>query len=77
MLKMALELGDDFCPPCEPIARIWHKGNDPIRRRLIATVDIYLQEVQHHQLARQVADCSTHSFSCLECPSANRNIMSI
>ena len=74
---MVLEFGDDFCPPCEPIARIWHKGNDPIGHRPIATVDIDLQEVQRHQLAERVPNRSTHSVSCVECAAANRNIMSI
>ena len=37
---MLLEFGDDFCAPCEPIAGVWHEGNDPIRRRPIAVVDV-------------------------------------
>ena len=37
---MPLEFGDDFCAACEPIARIWHKGNDPIGRRPIAIIDV-------------------------------------
>jgi hypothetical protein len=37
---MPLEFGDDFCMPYEPIARIWHKGNDPIGRRPIAAADV-------------------------------------
>ena len=73
---MVLEFGDDFCPPCEPIARIRHKGNDPIRRRPMATVDIDLQEVQR-QLGGRLRNCSTHSVSCVECATANRNIMRI
>ena len=50
---MLLEFGDDFCAACEPVARIWQEGNDPIGRRSIATivVDVDLQEIQHHQLA--------------------------
>ena len=53
---MALEFGNDFCTPCEPSARIWHKGNDPIGRRAIAiiVVDIDLLQIQCHQLARQI-----------------------
>jgi hypothetical protein len=45
--KMLLEFGNDFCLPCEPIAWIWHKGNDPIRRRTIAVdvVDVDLPEI--------------------------------
>ena len=43
---MALQFGDGFCTPCEPNARIWHKGNNPIGRRLIAVVDVDLSEIQ-------------------------------
>ena len=43
--KMPLEFGNDFCMPCEPIAGIWHKGNDPIRRHPIAMVDVDLPEI--------------------------------
>ena len=45
---MPLEFSDDFCPSCEPTAWIWHKGNDPIRRRPVAitvVVDVYLPEI--------------------------------
>ena len=51
--KMPLELGNGFCTPCEPSARIWHKGNDPIGRRSIAIilVDVDLQQIRRHQLA--------------------------
>jgi hypothetical protein len=37
---MLLEFGDDFCTTCEPIAWVWHKGNDPTGRRPIAIVDV-------------------------------------
>ena len=37
---MSLKFGNDFCTPCEPIAWIWHKGNDPIGHRPIAVVDV-------------------------------------
>ena len=53
---MPLEFGDDFCPPCEPIARIWHEGNDPIRRRpivIIAVVDVHLLEIDTISLVHQ------------------------
>jgi hypothetical protein len=48
---MPLEFGNDFCTPCEPIARIWHKGNDPIERGPIAVivVDVDLQQFQRDQ----------------------------
>ena len=42
---MALEFGNGFCTPCEPIARIWHKGNNPIGRRPISVVDVDLPEI--------------------------------
>ena len=37
---MPLEFGNDFCTPCEPIAWIWHKRNNPIGRRPIGVVDV-------------------------------------
>ena len=42
---MPLEFGDDLCAACEPIARIWHKGNDAVRCRLIAIIDVHLPEI--------------------------------
>ena len=43
---MLLKFGDDFCPPGESIAWIWHEGDsDPIRCRpisIIAVVDVDL-----------------------------------
>ena len=50
---MPLEFGDDFSPPCEPIAWIWREGNEPIINRSIAmnVVDVELQKIQCHQLA--------------------------
>ena len=43
---MVLKFGDDFCTACEPIARVWYKGNDPIRYRPIAIiVDLHLPEI--------------------------------
>jgi len=43
---MLLKFGDDFCAACEPIARIWHKGNDPIGCHPIAIiVDVHLLEI--------------------------------
>ena len=49
---MPLELGNGFCTPSEPSARVGHKGNDP--RRLIA-VNIDLQQIQRCRLAWQIA----------------------
>ena len=37
---MPLKIGNDFCTACEPIAGIWHKGNNPIGRRPIGVVDV-------------------------------------
>ena len=50
---MLLEFSNNFCAACEPVARIWHKGNDPIGRRPIAivVVDVDLQETVRYQLA--------------------------
>ena len=45
---MLLEFGDHFCAPCEPIAGVWHEGNDSIGRHPIAVVDVvdvYLPEI--------------------------------
>jgi hypothetical protein len=42
---MPLEFGDDFCPPCEPSAWIWHEGNGPIGIAVIAVVDVDLPEI--------------------------------
>ena len=53
---MLLEFGDDFCLPCEPIAWIWHEGNDPIRCCTIAVVDVvdvHLPEIHAISLVNQ------------------------
>jgi hypothetical protein len=63
---MPLEFGDDFCAACEPIARIWHKGNDPIRRRPIVTIvalDVHLPEVNSSE---HLHDSHTHNISSIE-----------
>jgi len=74
---MPLEFGDDFCAASEPIAWIWHEGNDPIRCRPIAriVVDVDLQEIQHYQLA-SIGQNSTHSVSCMECVVASYEAVS-
>jgi thiol-disulfide isomerase/thioredoxin len=46
--KMLLEFGNDFCPPCKPIAWIWHEGDDPIRHHpiaIIVVVDVHLRQI--------------------------------
>ena len=61
---MPLEFGNDFCLPCEPIARIWHKGNDPIRRRTIAVVgaaDVDLPEITISLVHRIIYLYDSHS----------------
>ena len=55
----------------------WHKGNVHIRCHSIGIVDVYLQEAQCHELAGWVSNCSTHSVTCVECATANSNVMSI
>ena len=53
---MLLKFGDDFCAPCEPIAWIWRKGNDSIRRRptaRTAVVDVHLREIPAIRLVHQ------------------------
>jgi hypothetical protein len=74
------EFGNDFCTPCEPIARVWHKGNDPIGRRPIAVVDVVdvdLPEIHAISLLRGYLSCSTHDISCIQRAAANGNVMSI
>ena len=46
---MTLEFHNDFCPACEPSARVWCKGYDPVRHRPIAVVgvvDEHLREIR-------------------------------
>jgi len=53
---MILEFGDDFCTPCEPIAWIWHEGNNPIGHRTTAVVDVvdvHLPEIHTVSLVHQ------------------------
>ena len=50
---MVLEFGDDFCTPCEPIARIWHKGNDPIGHCPIGIVDVVDDLPEIHTISLQ------------------------
>ena len=51
---MPLEFSNDFCATCEPIARIWHKGNGPTGRRPIAIiVDVHLPEIHAISLVHQ------------------------
>ena len=72
---MTLEFGDGFCTPCEPTARIWHKGHDPIGRRPIAVVvDV---DLPRHQQAEQISRCFTHGISCIERTTTNGDVMSI
>ena len=59
---MALEFGNDFCPPCEAIAWVWHEGDDPIRRRPIAVVgvvDVHLREIRTISFVHWYIDTTT------------------
>ena len=66
--KIPLEFRNDFRAACEPVARIWHKGNDPIEHRPIAIIvlDVDLQEIQRHQLAWYLlwTFCSPYWMCC-------------
>ena len=52
---MVLKFGNDLCTACEPIAWIWHKGDDPIGRRPIAiiVVDVHLPEIHAIRLIQR------------------------
>ena len=57
---MPLEFSNNFCAACEPTARIWHKGNDPIGRRPIAIiVDVHLPEIHTISLIHWKIDMIT------------------
>ena len=44
---MPLQFGNNFCPPCEAIAWVWREGDDPIKRRPIAVVDVVDVHLPH------------------------------
>ena len=73
---MPLQFSNDFCAACEPIARIGHKGNDPIGRHPIAiiVVNVDLPEIQHHQLA-SFRKHYTHTLSFIECVVASYKVV--
>ena len=48
---MPLEFGNDFCTPCEAIAWIGHKGNNPIGRRPIDVVDVDVDLSEIHAVS--------------------------
>ena len=75
---MCLEFGDDFCAACEPTARIWHEGHDPVGRRPIAiiVVDVDLQEIQYGHQPASVSKHSTHSLGFIECAIASNKVVS-
>ena len=59
---MALQFGNDFRPACEPSAWVWHEGDDPVRRRPIAVVnvvDVNLPEIRTISFAHWYTDTST------------------
>ena len=77
---MLLEFGDDFCTACEPVAGVWHEGNDPFRRCPIAgvdVVDVHLPEINAIRLLGGLPSYSTHSISCIERTAADGNVMGI
>ena len=59
---MPLQFGNDFCPPCEPIAWVWREGDDPVRHRPIAVVnvvDVNLPEIRTISFAHWYIDTTT------------------
>ena len=44
---MPLQFGNNFCPACEPIAWVWHEGDDPVGRRPIAVVNVVDVNLPH------------------------------
>ena len=59
---MALEFGNNFCPACEPIARVRREGDDPIERRPIAVVgvvDVHLREIRTISFVHWYMDTTT------------------
>ena len=78
---MPLEFSNDFCTPCEPSARVWHKVNDPMRRSRVAiiVVDVDLQQIRRPS-AILMDTCRkhfTHSLRFNECVVASDKVMSI
>ena len=73
---MCLEFGDDFCAACEPGARIWHKGNDPIGRRPI-TIIMYVDLQETKPSSAYLMDTiSNHSTHVIECVVASNKVVS-
>jgi hypothetical protein len=65
---MSLECGDDFCPPCEPIAWVWREGDEPIRHCSIAVVDIvdvHLPEVHTFSSVHSYVDMTAFPLTVL------------
>ena len=81
---MCLEFVNDFSLPCEPIAWIWHEGNDPIRCcpiAIIGVVDVNLPDI--HRARYQFGspehlydNQSTHSVSSIEHVVASNKVVS-
>ena len=74
--KMPLEFIDDFCPPCEPIACIRHKGNDSIRRRPIAIVVVVDLDLPPHHQFHSLEHLPTHSVDGIEGVVASNEVLS-
>ena len=63
---MLLKFGNDFCTACEPIARVWYKGNDPIRHRPIAMiVNLHLPEIHALSLVHRSIYMTTIQLTVL------------
>ena len=60
---MLLEFGDNFCTACEPIAGVWHEGNDPIGRRTTAAVDVVDVHLPEIHAIGFLGGYSTHSLT--------------
>ena len=76
--KMALEFGNDFCPPCEPIAWVWRERDDPIGCRPISVVDVvdvHLPKIHTISLHIDIVT-TTHSASGIECGVTGNNMVS-
>ena len=70
---MPLEFGNDFCTPCEPRARVWHKGNGPRCPIAVIVVDVDLQHIIH--LTDTFRKHSTH-LSFNECVATSNKVVS-
>ena len=80
---MSLEFSNNFCAACEPVAWIWHKGNDAIGRHpiaIIVVVDVHLPEIHTTRLNNSPEHLhdnhSTHSVGSIEDVIASNKVVS-